>query len=92
MTNEKNELVIILSQERNRLTRERECDFCGMDLEAGKKTLSLGVIDRMHETRERWYICPWCEEWVSYANAEDAPEHVQQFMFAKRLTQEIWVK
>lgn len=90
LTVEPKERVVILSRETYATTVKRECTACGTGIEKGTKVMSLGVVDRLHETRERWYVCYWCEELYSYDRAEDAPEHVQQFMLDQRLTEEIW--
>ncbi len=90
MTVDPKERVIVLSRETYRTTVTRECSGCSMEIEKGTRVLSLGIIDRMNETKERWYVCSFCAELYSYPMAEDAPEHVQEFMLENRLTEEIW--
>ena len=81
---------IVLSAAKYRLKESKECDLCSFPLEAGEKHASIGFIDRLHESKHRWYLCPMCGEYFEYSNPEDAPHHVQQWLFENRFSQEIW--
>lgn len=87
---EENELIIVLSTERYRTKEKRFCRVCGSEIPAGVKTLSIGIADRMERKAERWHVCDLCEHLFEYPSAEDAPAHVQEWLFDNRFSREIW--
>lgn len=91
MTWEKGEMRVVLSIRTSRARTDKDCAICGMEIPKGWKHTSVGILDRMEGTRERWYCCQECGQVFEYGSAENAPEYVQRYLLENRFTDEVWI-
>ncbi len=87
---EDNELIIILSVRHSRLTVDQSCHLCQGEMEKGDQYISVGIVDRLNGTKERWNLCLGCGEFFQFPSVEDAPPYAQEFLFENRMASEIW--
>ena len=66
------------------------CFFCKQTIFVGDYCYSFGVVDRMHNRRERWYTCEEHSHIFDYSSVEDCTEYHQRFLYENRLTNEVW--
>lgn len=89
MNNEINELKIVLSQRYTKPKTDKECYFCNATISAHTECLSIGIVDRLHETKKkRIYLCMLHSDVIDNYSREDIPEYHQQFLFAERFISE----
>ena len=87
---EKREMIVILSKSRVAISKNRNCFLCETELKKGKKYLSINQVDRLYESKETIYLCNCCESYYAYESVEDAPHHVQKYLFDNRYAYEVW--
>lgn len=87
---EDSELVILLSTQRVRPVLNRFCIICSCCIPIGAECVTIGIVDRKENNKDRWWCCLDCGSVFEYGSVEDSPEWVQRFLWDNRLTREVW--
>jgi len=82
--------MVVSTRRRIKAKTDHECVFCKQLISVGEYCYSFGVVDRMHDRRERWYTCTDHSYVFDYDSVEDCEEYHQRFLRENRLTNEIW--